>query len=443
MRKATVALLSGLICLVFAYSALAYPTVYPTGTTIYKPSEAYNGWVFLRVDGLQPPTSYIMDMNGNVVHRWKTSGLITERTRLLPNGHLLTIQKLPGWKKFGIVEYDWNDNIVFKYEPPEDAHHDLRKLPNGNYLTVLKWPVPESIIKDLKTLETPKFLWGTIERNKLPLMTGDRAIEVSPEGKIVWDWVFHEYLDANIFSPLCALTDWTHTNSIQSIPENPYYNKGDQRFKPGNILINPRNMNYVYIIDKDTKKVVWEWTHGYAGGYSHSHETEMIEKGLPGEGNIITFDNGLFPRDRDHSGQSMIIEINPATKKLIWKYETVGPSNIKFFSKTSASQQRLPNGNTLINEANTGRIFQVKSQKTTEHQDGGEIVWEYVVQKIPGTQWEKRSANVNPPQTNWSPRVVAYDYCPQLKAIYEKSKPTELAVTPPVNEEWQLKPDAK
>ena len=116
--------------------------------------------------------------------------------------------------------------------------------------------------------------------------------------------------------------------------------------------------------------MVWEFTHNYKGGMAHSHEPYMIEKGYPGEGNIIFFDNGLFPKQRDHSGQTIVMEINPTTKETVWMYETLGYSNIKFFSKTKGAQMRLPNGNTFISEDNTGRLFQVNNE--------GDIVWEYV-----------------------------------------------------------------
>ena len=48
-------------------------------------------------------------------------------------------------------------------------------------------------------------------------------------------------------------------NSIAPIPENKWYDAGDKRFKPGNIIINPRNIDTIYIVDKETKKIVWEY----------------------------------------------------------------------------------------------------------------------------------------------------------------------------------------
>ena len=237
--------------------------------------------------------------------------------------------------------------------------------------------------------------------------------EVTHNGETVWEWHAYDYLDLKIFSPIDPNTDWTHANTISPLPENKWYDAGDKRFKPGNILFSPRNLDKVVIIDKDTKKIVWEWTHTYKGGMAHQHEPQMIPKGFPGEGNIMLFDNGLFPRHRDHSGVSIVFEVNPITKDIVWKYESSGHSSTKFFSKTRGSVARLPNGNTFISEDNTGRIFQVTP--------AGDIVWEYV-----------NRSDVS--------RAIQYpyDYTPQFKAM---PKPTELKVTPPNNLEWHLKPD--
>ena len=52
-----------------------------------------------------------------------------------------------------------------------------------------------------------------------------------------------------------------------------------------------------------------------------------------------------------------MIEINPATNKIVWTYQDRPVSN--FFSPRMGNAQRLPNGNTLINEASFGRFFEV------------------------------------------------------------------------------------
>jgi len=175
----------------------------------------------------------------------------------------------------------------------------------------------------------------------------------------------------------------------------------DERFKPDNVMIGPRSLDTVYIIDRDTKKVVWSYSDDYMGGLSGQHEPHMIEKGLPGEGNILIFDNGASPyKDLGHAGESYILEINPVTKEIVWKYE----NGEQFHSCFTFSAQRLANGSTLINEAAGGRIFEVTVK--------GEIVWEYVYIK------EVSSRAYRYP----------YNYCPQTEVL---ERPKEMEVVPP------------
>ena len=68
-------------------------------------------------------------------------------------------------------------------------------------------------------------------------------------------------------------------------------------------------------------------------------------------------DTGGYMRDADGA-------FSPPTP--VWSYEQPGT----FFSLIASGEQRMPNGNTLIAETDTGRIFEV----TTE----GEIVWQYI-----------------------------------------------------------------
>jgi len=47
----------------------ASPTVYPTGTTIYKPEKAWNGFTVYQT--MAAPGAVLIDMNGNVRASWK------------------------------------------------------------------------------------------------------------------------------------------------------------------------------------------------------------------------------------------------------------------------------------------------------------------------------------------------------------------------------------
>src|SRR5678809_888687 len=64
---------------------LAAPSVYPTGTTIYDPARAWNGYTVLSPLGTQ--AAIVIDMNGNVVKRW--DGYVNSAggpARVLPGG---------------------------------------------------------------------------------------------------------------------------------------------------------------------------------------------------------------------------------------------------------------------------------------------------------------------------------------------------------------------
>ena len=66
---------------------------------------------------------------------------------------------------------------------------------------------------------------------------------------------------------------------------------------------------------------------------------------------------------------SRVIEVDPRTKTVEWEY--ADEMRTAFFSPYMGAAQRLWNGNTLITESATGRLFEVTR--------GGEVVWEYVI----------------------------------------------------------------
>ena len=415
------------LMVVAASNCYAKQTVYPTGVTIYNPEKAYNGYLldvgcmtytnhpnarYRGSDAIYEGEIYLRDMNGNVVHSWEVPSGGTMRARFQPNGNLFVASEMGD-----LVLYDWNGKLIKSTKAKGIPRNDATLMADGNILYVSAGPVPKEFTKDVK--DCPTKWWG-VKRRKGVTLYGDSLLISDWEGNILWEWHSWEHLDVNDFSPMTPLSDWTHGNTCYVIPENKWYNSGDKRFKPGNILYNPRNLDTIVIVDKDTKEIVWSWTHNERGGLAHCHEPRMIEKGLPGAGDIILFDNGLFPRTRGRVGQSILYELNPQTGDVVWRYDTKGYGNMAFFSKTMGSEQRLPNGNTFISEDDTGRVIQVAT--SNKHVDGGEVVWEYISK-----------------HSNARSSMVPYDYSPQLRAL---KKHKELKVTPPHNWHMSLKPDA-
>jgi hypothetical protein len=177
------------------------------------------------------------------------------------------------------------------------------------------------------------------------------------------------------------IADWAHFNAIA------YNAKTDQ------ILVSSREFSEVWMIDHSTTS---EQAAGHTGGNSgkggdliwrygntaswnlgtranqqlyFQHNVQWIADGLPGAGNVLLFNNGW---NRASGGSfSSVMELKPVrygVGQLVWNYAANPLTN--FFSAIVSGAQRLPNGNTLIDEGTTGRIFEVTRARR--------IVWQYV-----------------------------------------------------------------
>ena len=360
MRRILFVIVAVFIFFANNYSAFGWPTVYPTGTTIYDPEKAHPGYtLFVPIMKLGIKDIRLIDMEGNTVHIWDIRPYDVDYLRPLPGGSFLGLS--PFQDK--LVEVDWDGNVLWEYyKEGEDLHHNFQKLDNGNYLILAhekRW---------IPTFSRFEFKY-------------DYYMEMTPDHETVWRWNTWEHLYEfgftfeslrYIWEPkvIYFFPDFSHTNSIQALPRNQHEN--DPAFRKGNILISQRNTNIIFIIDKDTGEIVWQigpndnMTVG-------QHDAYMIEQGLPGAGNILVFDNGgAAGYPMEYHQFSKVIEIDPTTKSIVWKYNAFKEfrPNIEFYSPYISGAQRLPNGNTLITEGAFGRIFEV----TPEH----ETVWEFV-----------------------------------------------------------------
>jgi hypothetical protein len=290
----------------------------------------------------------------------------------LENGNLLVRHPrsyLEGAERT-LAEIDWDGNVVWEFYHPDYSllHHDQRKLPNGNYLGLAYR------LRDVPSIA--------------PFPVKDDIIfEVTPEGQVVWEWSTVDHFDQLGFDEAARsimgdpdafpynekVGDLFHTNSIQPLPENKFFDRGKDRFRPGNILVSQRNTNIIFIIDRETGDVVWKM--GPRDGFTiGQHDPNMIEKGLKGAGNILVFDNGGrggYPPER-YRPYTRVVEINPVKREIVWEYdaESSGAPRAAFFTEFTGNARRLPNDNTMITESSWGRVFEVDRE--------GTVVWEWM-----------------------------------------------------------------
>jgi hypothetical protein len=219
-------------------------------------------------------------MNGREVHSWP-GVRVTGRARLSRDGRLLVIGT-----DDQIKEYDWSGELMRVVPLANEGdlpHHDVIELENGNTLVL-----------------------ALRDRDE-----GNYLREVNREGGLAWEWRAIDHRD--------AFPDWnlgdrdpTHINSIRELPANRWFDDGDVRFRPGNILVSARNLNTVFIIDKVEGTVVWR----YSDRLVHQHEVSMLEKGLGDAGLILVFNNGRKDLFEDRGSAVLLVE--PVKGEVVW-----------------------------------------------------------------------------------------------------------------------------
>ncbi len=146
MRKLTLLaprIVALIVALFFAvpFSTHAYEALYgPLGVLHYDKEKSYGGYV-LYTNHRGGTKTYLVDLEGNVVHEWDHQGREAFMAELLPNGNLMRLEQGPdtpvtfgGWHGT-LREYDWDGNIVWEHTVRDEntvAHHGFDRLPNGN-----------------------------------------------------------------------------------------------------------------------------------------------------------------------------------------------------------------------------------------------------------------------------------------------------------------------
>jgi hypothetical protein len=436
-------------------TASASPSVYPTGTTIYDPTRTWNGYTVLSVLGTQ--AAIVIDMNGNVVKRWDGyNDSAGGPARVLPGGGIIAAAgaRPPHQESLELVQRDFDGNVVWRFDHNEQIqtpdgqtiwalrqHHDWQRedFPAGYYSPSAKPAVTGS--KTLILTHTNHVQPAVSDA----MLEDDRLIEVSWDGTILWQWIASEHIDELGFDAAARAAirggsgfnarrngfDWLHINSATYVGPNHWFDEGDKRFAPDNVIISSRQASFVAIVARDGS-IVWRLGPDFSQSEAQrkirqtigQHHATFIPKGLPGAGNLLVFDNGgasgygaptrvaptgsgIFAR-----ANSRVLEINPVTLELVWSYVAPG----QFYSSNISSAQRLPNGNTFITEGAPGRLFEVTAD--------GTIVWEYMSPFFGN----------GPRRSNAVYRAyrLPYDWIPQLK------RPREQAVTPPALSDFKV-----
>ncbi len=343
------------------------------GLTHHHAARSWKGYTL--VTSTFADATYLLDMDGQIVHRWHYPDLRVFYARLLPNGNLLALGNHPdvmptitpaegrvlpinqrartmGGNGSQLVEFNWESERVWSYNN-ERIHHDFVRLTNGNTIMPEWVEMPE---------DADRLVQGGLReaRSKRPKLVSDDYIEIDPTGKEVKRVHLWELLDPRR-DPICVLEDrneWTHTNSI------------DLNVTDNTLLFSCRDNSRVGIIDWTDGSLQWKYG---APEIFHQHHASWLSNG-----NVQIFDNGMH---RHGNPYSRVVEVDPKDSIIAWQY--VAKPQQQFFSGHISGAERLPNGNVLVCEGTAGRVFEITQQ--------GEVVWEWINPFVTIRQGEPRT----------------------------------------------------
>ena len=341
----------------------------PRTGLLLNDDEAFDGYTLFAP--LRSTTTYLIDMEGQVVHSWESVYEPGEAVYLLDNGDLLRCareRESPVFHGGGlggrVQRIDWDGHVVWEYvysDGQHCQHHDIAPLPNGNVL-MTAWE-RKSEEEAIAAGRDPALLQGAE-------LWPDHIIEVEPHapdgGEIVWEWHVWDHLiqdhdptkehygvvadhpeliDVNFGAMSGTLPpdelrrlrslgyiggsehehedrhpDWNHTNAIA------YNAQLDQ------IVLTVLGFNEIWVIDHSTTTaeaaghsggrsgrggdLLYRWGNpqAYRTGTAADqrlfgpHDAQWIALGLPDEGHLLIFNNGPGRPDGDYSS---VVEIVP------------------------------------------------------------------------------------------------------------------------------------
>jgi len=387
---------------------------------------------------LNGTTTYLIDMEGEVVREWDSELVPSAWVYFTDDGHVvrggreLETQGFSGGGQGGrFQKFTFDGELVWDYSLNSEQrlpHHDVAILPNGNVLAVV-W---EAVSREETAAAGRRE--GFIPDDGI---WGDVLVELEPDGmsgaRVVWEWRVFDHLIQNTDAGLASYgvpaerPERIDINGDNVGTANPPQNPTHDVFHINSVAYNPEldqiivsapTFNEIWVIDHSTSTaeaagstggrrgsggdLLYRWGNPEAYGrgvaadrkLGFQHDAKWIPEGFPGAGNIMVFSN-RSPGGSGFGGTTEVIELAPPVDRRgrytladdapfgpaepVWVY-----ADPAFNASYISGAERLPGGNTLITSGPQGRLFEVDA-------DGG-IVWEYWSPFGPNTDAEGAAA---------------------------------------------------
>ena len=394
--------LGGLAVFVVTHALVqGYPSVYPTGTTIYEPGKTWSGYTAFGTPDQQG--TVVVDMNGREVKRWTEVAAVPGPMRVLPGGYVMggDRRRRPHQEARRLVQVDWNGKVVWSFDQGDRItddkgveatiarqHHDWQREGNpvgyfapatlplvdrGRTLVLSHKNVTVPAITD-KQLEDDRLHRGGLGRQGRVGLAGQRsrgragilrggahgASRRSPTGRGAQERRLAAHQRGFVSGAESVVR-----RRRPPLPSRQHHGEQPrgEHHRHRRARHRTRGLADGAGLPGDAARCA---TLGQIVGQHHPH---IIPKGLPGAGHLLVFDNGGIagygaPNPAAPTGRgnvrrinSRVLEVNPVTFEKVWEYSIGGQESVSFFSHYVSSAQRLPNGNTMVTEGWDGRIL--------------------------------------------------------------------------------------
>ena len=241
----------------------------------------------------------------------------------------------------------------------QSLHHQPHQMPNGNYLALT---ANAQEIDNYYTSET-----DPDAPRKTQSVVGDKIVEFTPEGEVVWEWDTFDHLDIWRYGYLLTEVywhtrgfpdslDWSHGNGVSYDPFDD------------SVLISLRHQDAVIKIDKASNEIKWilgdhkGWTGAFKEKLlARTHEFRWHYHGhnprVSGENRFVMYDNGVIramppdPIAQPHEcfARAVEYEVNPETMEVteLWSSSDDDDSE-RVISFAMGDAHRLANDNMLV-----------------------------------------------------------------------------------------------
>ncbi len=353
------------------------------GVTIWDRQRAFDGYTFVAAWREGRYRALLLAMDGTVVHEWTVpsaelwpdqqsifSLLVPFEEEVNFHGAWLTPQGelLLDVYGLGTVKLDRCSRVEWVLR--RNTHHDIDLLDNGE----LWFPAFREVTESRP--DRPHLGPGP-----LGYYLEETLLRVSPSGEILEEISLIDVIYASgradllISGPGASVrsrvSDPLHNNNVEIL--RPELAPAFPMFEAGDILVSFRNIDTIAVLDGRTRRIKWTMRGPFIG----QHDPDFLP-----DGHILLYDNRMSGR-RPAFGNSRILEIDPATRSVVWSWE--GEGRFAFYAPSRGEQQQLPNGNILVAYSHGGRVFEIEPRS-------GDVVWEWVNLHEPGWAGDLRDA---------------------------------------------------